>query len=225
MRPVSRIEAPVASPTPLIAALLIAIALEQRAVKPGYTFDGDRIGAIPSGFALAAMRQAGPGEWLVQREGADTFLLHRADLAAAGLTMALAPDAPLRDVEATVRLRLAGGGRAGGLVWRYQDASNYHAVVLDLERGALVLFQVVDGTRISLEAEDDLELDAAAWHTLKIRHDGDEIRVSLGGIPVFAERDRRSGKRAPPGRTGVIAAGNSEVRFDNLRIEPDRDKQ
>ncbi len=52
----------------------------------------------------------------------------------------------------------------------------------------------------------------------KIVHDESRIQVSLGGIRVFEERDRRYDRETPPGRTGLVAAGNAEVWFDDLRI-------
>jgi hypothetical protein len=77
---------------------------------------------------------------------------------------------------------------------------------------------VVDGNRIGIEREGDLELDPAAWHTLKAVHDGGAVAVSLGGIRIISERDGRF-ERAPPGKVGVIAAGGTEARFDDLRVD------
>jgi hypothetical protein len=193
-------------------------------VPAGHTFESDRPGGPPAAFVFASMRQETPGTWLIRRDGDNSTLVHTSNAPAGGYGLALAPDAPLRDVQAAVRMRLAGGTRAGGLVWRYIDAANFYATVLDLSKGELVLFRVVDGNRIFLESEDGLELDAAAWHTLKIVHDDSRVVVSLGGIRVFEERDRRSG-RGSAGGTGLIAAGGAEVWFDDLRIELDRDRR
>ena len=192
---------------------------------PGHAFDDARPGVLPAGFELAAMRQDTPGQWLVRREGVNGFLVHQADGAATGFALALAPDAAVRDVQASVRLRLTGGTRAGGLVWRYTDAGHYYGAFLDLGKAEITLFRVTDGNRTFLESEDGLELDAGAWHTLKIVHDEARIDVSLGGIRVFGERDRRYDRATGPGRTGVIAAGAAEVWFDDLRIEADRERK
>jgi hypothetical protein len=190
-----------------------------------HTFDNDRSGAAPGGFELAALRQDSPGTWVVRREGANGALLHDADPAAKGYALALTPDILPADVEASVRLRLGSGTRAAGLVWRYTDAGHYYAAVLDLDRSEIVLFRVTDGNRVFLESEDGLELDPAAWHTLKIVQDGSRIAVSLGGIRVFDERDRRSDRVAGQGKIGVIAAGGSEAWFDDIRIESGRSRR
>ena len=201
-------------------------ALQAPAAQPSvlHDFNKDGAGSVPPGFELAAMRQDTAGAWLVRRDGANGVLVHEATDKAGGFALALAPAPPLRDVQASVRLRLASGARAGGLVWRYADANNHYGAILDLAKAEVVLFRVTAGNRTFLEMEDDLELDPAAWHTLKIVHDESRIQVSLGGIRVFEERDRRNDNGAAPGRTGVVAAGAAEVWFDDLRIEPDRDR-
>jgi hypothetical protein len=124
----------------------------------------------------------------------------------------------LRDLQVSVRVRLAGGSLVGGLVWRYQDEHNHYQILLDLTRRELAMYRVVAGNRIRVEREDGLELDPAAWHTLKIVHEQSEIRVSLGGIRVFEENDRTFGA----GRAGVVAGGIADVWFDDLRIEAER---
>ena len=206
-------------------ALACAVGLATALVaqpRSGLTFDDDRPGAAPAGFTFMAMRQPAAGSWLIRRSGVNGYLSHEPGSArdgADGFGIALAPGESMRDVIASVRLRLAGGSLVGGLVWRYQDEHNHYQVLLDLGRRELAMFRVVAGNRIKVEREDGLELDPAAWHTLKIVHEQSKVRVSLGGIRVFEDEDRTF--RA--GRAGVIAGGTAEVWFDDLRIEPERD--
>ena len=163
------------------------------------------------------MRQESAGTWLVRREGANGVTVHDGNPAHAGFALAIADAPPFRDGAVSVRLRLAGGGRAVGLVWRYQDADNFHAAILDLTERSLSLFRIVRGNRVRIEDEDDLELDPSAWHTLKVVHDQAEVRISLGGIRVFEERERTFGA----GRIGLIASGSSSVWFDDFQARPE----
>jgi hypothetical protein len=209
-----------------VLAVLAASAAATLAAQRGevWTFDADATGAAPPGFTLAAMRQASPGAWLVRDEAGLRVLSHGAEPAATGYALAIAPGEPRADVLVSVRLRLAGGRRVGGLVWRYQDAHNYYAAVLDLGDGSLSMYRVAGGNRVALERRSHLELDANAWHTLKVVHDDEAVFVSLGGIRVIEERDRRF-DRLGPGLSGVVAGGDADVWFDDLRIEPDRDRR
>jgi hypothetical protein len=216
--------APPLSAALLATGILAAAAFAAQSV-PARTFDAERPDQLPEGFTFASMRQDGPGTWRVRRDGANGFLVHTPNAASTGYGLAIAPDGALRDVVVSARLRLAGGARSGGLVWRYHDAADFHAAILDLVQGELTLFRVTGGNRIILDAEDDLELDASAWHALKVVHDESRIEISLGGIRVFEERDRRYDPKAAAGRAGVMAAGAAEVWFDDLRIEPDRDRR
>lgn len=179
----------------------------------------DAPGGLPAGFQLAAARQASPGVWRLQHESGNGVYAHQGQAGVKGFSLSLAPMDPLRDVDVSVRLKFTGTARAGGVVWRYQDENNFYMAVLDLTGAKIVLSRVVNGNRIVLEYEDDLELDVTAWHTLKVSHAGPEITVRLGGIRVFQERDRYS---SGGGGAGLVALGESDVWFDDLRVEPER---
>lgn len=189
-----------------------------------FTFDQDVADHPPSGFTLAAMRQAGAGRWLVRRPGETGYLVHGADPAAPGYALAIADRPAPDDLAVSVRIRFADKARAGGLVWRYRDDQNYYTLLLDLNRAELAAYRITAGVRVRLDVQDELELDGAAWHTLKIVHVGHDLRVMLGGVRVFDEQDRRGTDRRSdgPGRVGVMATGASEVWFDDLCVEAKR---
>ena len=116
----------------------------------------------------------------------------------------------------SVRFKAIGGGRTAGLVWKYQDPLNHYSAQLDLAKQELAMYRVVNGNRIRLEREDDLELDPDAWHSLKIFQERGQIRVYLGGIRVLSERDRLPRASAS---VGLWTGGDSTVMFDDFRIE------
>jgi hypothetical protein len=209
----------------IVAALWVVLAAST-AAEPGrvHTFDRDVPNRPPAGFVLAAMRQPDAGRWRVRRQGRAGALVHDAARAAEGYALAI-EDAPAgRPRVLSARLRLEGGARTGGLVWRYTDDQNFDALVLDVARGTLALYRVRDGNRVRVEFEDDLELDPAGWHTLQVKLEPDETRAAIGGVRVFVHhaRGRRAADR-PAGRVGLIATGDSTVAFDDLRIEAGKD--
>jgi hypothetical protein len=93
---------------------------------------------------------------------------------------------------------------------------NHYSAQLDLAKQELAMYRVVNGNRIRLERENDLELDPDAWHSLKIFQERGEIRVYLGGIRVFSERDRVPRASAS---VGLWTGGDSSIMFDDFRIE------
>jgi hypothetical protein len=204
--------------------LLLALSLFLQATMAAQdvvlrTFDDDKIGAPPAGFALAAGRDAAADRWSVKREGKGTarVLVHEGKPSPAdSFAVAVFTPHQYQDVQVSVRLKAIGGGRTAGLVWKYRDPMNHYSAQLDLARQEIAVYRVVNGNRIRLEREDDLELDPDAWHSLKIFQERGEIRVYLGGIRVFSERDRLPRARAS---VGVWTGGDSTVMFDDFRIE------
>jgi len=181
------------------------------------TFDDDKIGAPPAGFLTAAGRDAPANRWTVKREGDARVLFHEgASAPADSFAVAILSGAQFADVQVSVRLKATGGARAAGLVWKYQDPMNHYSAQLDLSRQEVAMYRVVSGNRIRLEREDDLELDPDAWHSLKVVQAEGQIRVYLGGIRLFSERDRVPSR---PASIGVWVAGDSTVMFDDFRVQ------
>jgi hypothetical protein len=182
------------------------------------TFDDDKTGGAPTGFSFAAGRDASPGKWVIQRDGAGQVLTRTGpEQTQDGFAVAVYTEAQYENLELAVRLKAIAGSGAAGLVWKYQDPSNHYTAQLDLGRQVLAIYRVAGGNRILLEREDDLELDAGAWHTLRVVNDPGEIRVYLGGIRVFSERDR--GARGAGG-VGLWVAGSAAASFDDFRVAP-----
>jgi hypothetical protein len=201
----------------LVMALFFQVAAAAQAVVIR-TFEDDKIGAPPAGFVMAAGREAPVEGWSVKREGNARVLVHdgKAAVPADSFAVAILSGAQYSDVGVSVRLKATAGSRAAGLVWKYQDPLNHYSVQLDLVKQELSMYRVVSGNRIRVEREDDLELDADAWHSLRILQDNGQIRVYLGGIRVLNERDRLP--QAPAG-VGIWVSGDSTVMFDDFRVQ------
>ncbi len=187
------------------------------------TFDDDKIGAPPAGFVLAAGRDAAADRWTVKRESTDKARAESRVLAHEGnpsptdsFAVAVLSGVSYQDVSVSVRLKAISGGKTAGVVWKYQDPMNHYFAQLDLTKQEVAMYRVASGNRIRLEREDDLELDPDAWHSLKVLQEEGELRVYLGGIRVFSERDRVP--RGPAG-VGVWVGGDSTVLFDDFRVE------
>lgn len=200
--------------------LALSMFLQAAGVVPDVilrTFDEDKIGAPPAGFGLATGRDAAADGWTVRREGTARVLLHEGKPSPDdSFAVAIFSGTQYQDVQVSVRFKATGGRRTAGLVWKYQDPLNHYSAHLDLVRQEVAVYRVANGNRIRLEREADLELDPDAWHSLKIFQERGLIRVYLGGIRVFRERDRAAAVRAS---VGIWVGGDSTVMFDDFRIE------
>jgi hypothetical protein len=206
---------------PVLALTALAMAIGPGAVR---TFEGDAVGRAPAGFSFRVARDSSPAKWLVQREGANSFLAHLGEPPArAGFSLAILDEPPPDGATSfSAKTRLAGTSGSTGILWRVQDPDNYYLARLDLARQDIGLYRVVRGNRVRIEGEDDLELDPNAWHTLKILQEGENIRVYLGGIRVLRARDRTFSR---PGSTGLWCTGDAVAQFDDLRFGLPNDKE
>jgi hypothetical protein len=216
-----------ASPTRCFIVLFCLLGGIGAAQEPWQNrFDDERADQVPSGFTFATMRQSHIGRWFVHRTAADSCLAHQADVKATGYSLAIADREAPGDLSLSVRLHTTGGARTGGLVWRYQNDQNFYTLLLDLSHGEVAVYRISSGNRVRLDVDDGLELDADAWHTVKVTHADSSLRVMLGGIRVFEEQDRRYDHRSlAAGRVGVVATGNSDVCFDDLTVETRRGRR
>jgi len=202
----------------LPAIAICAVSLTAAQTTGTLTFDQVATGTLPPGFTTSALRQPDPGLWTVVRIGTNPVLHHAPTPGTDGWSLALTDATVPARFRLTARVRLASGRRAGGLVWHYLDARNFMAVMLDLEDGDIELFRVTDGNRIRLEDRDGLDLDGNAWHTLRVSHDEGKTTVSIGGIRVLDQNERRSSTAGR--RVGVVAHGAADASFDDVRVDP-----
>lgn len=202
----------------LVVAAFTAVVTSVSADVALRSFDQDAIGAPPAGFLFAAARIPNAGRWLVRADGANRYTVHLGDAPAGeGFALALLDTPPPGSLRLSARIRLAGGARVGGLVWRYQNPDNFYAVSLDLNSQEVALYRVARGNRIRLEVEDDLELDPDAWHVVRVEHSDGRIRVALGGIGVMRSRSRD--EPGAEGRAGFWSAGDATTWFDDLNVQ------
>jgi hypothetical protein len=205
------------------ASLLLGALVLGASADAVWTFDGDQPGRAPAAFTYRVTRDSAPARWLVQREGANGFLAHAGDRSAkGGFSLAILEDQPRSPQSLSARVRLAGAEGEMGIAWRVQDANNYYLARLDVVGGEqdIALYRIVNGNRVRVDGEDDLELDRAAWHTIKVVQDDDTIRVYLGGIRVLRARDRTFTR---PGGVALWCTGEAAAHFDDLRVGQERE--
>jgi hypothetical protein len=205
------------------ASLLLGALVLGASADAMWTFDSDAPGRAPAAFTYRVTRDSAPARWIVQREGANGFLAHTGEPSAkGGFSLAILEDQPRSPLSLSARMRLAGQDGEMGIAWRVQDANNYYLARLDVDGGEqdIALYRIVNGNRVRVDGEDDLELDRAAWHTIKVVQEDDTIRVYLGGIRVLRARDRTFTK---PGGVALWCTGDAVAHFDDLRVGQEKE--
>jgi hypothetical protein len=105
--------------------------------------------------------------------------------------------------------------QGGGVVWRYQDANNYYIARYNPLESNYRVYKVVDGKRTQLDTKEEIELPEGRWHTLQIRHAGEQIECSLNGKKLLEAKDATFTK---PGKIGLWTKADAETHFDGLKV-------
>jgi hypothetical protein len=186
-----------------------------------FTFDGDAIGAPPSGFEFARTGGGAEGKWVVQadKEKPPNRVLAQtnADPTDNRFPLAVVKEGTYKDVTLTVRARPVSGDvdQGFGLVWRYKDANNYYITRCNADEDNCTIYHVVKGSRRSFQNKS-ARVAKNAWHTLKLEATGDHFIVTYDGQRVLDARDETF---KDAGKVGLWTKADSVIQFDDLVVE------
>src|SRR5690242_18257959 len=114
-----------------LALVVLGVAMAQDSART-WDFQGDKIDEAPAGFSFGKTGQGRPGRWVVRTDStapAGDHVLAQVDTDDTDDRFPVAvADAPvLKDLRLDVRCKAVSGktDEACGLVFRYQDESNY----------------------------------------------------------------------------------------------------
>jgi hypothetical protein len=173
------------------AAQPMAIALSAETAS----FENDAVGGPPRGWLLTMTGKGAP-KWTVERDEDGRAVLRQSGKAT--YAVALKQGTNIRDGFAEVKFKPISGSedRAGGIVWRAQDANNYYVVRANALEGNVVLYKTVNGVRSSLNLIGQkggygvkTAVPANQWHTLRVEFAGNRCNVVFNGKPLFAVED------------------------------------
>jgi hypothetical protein len=200
-----------------VAAVLFALPALAQLVAPLVTSDGKiaciqgmtGIGRPPGGWEAIADKTA-VGGWALAETTGDSTDLH--------FPMCIAQQIAVRDVDASIRFKPVAGARdrAGGLVLRAQNATDYYVVVASARDNAIRIYRMQGGRR-SLVASKDVPVTSGEWHKLGVLLVGDKFEISLDGKAVLTATDR---SLMLPGAVGVWSQSDSVIYFDSLLLGP-----
>ncbi len=188
-----------------------------------WTFDKNKIGAVPKGWVVSETNTKGrPATWQVV---GDESTKNRPNIVAItdnenkGHTynLLIAENTNFRNVGIEVSVKAISGrqDQGGGVIWRAEDKNNYYIARWNPLEGNFRVYFVKDGKRTQL-ASADTKLDVQKWHKLKIEHVGRKIKAKLNGKKLIEIEDitfRRSGK------VGLWTKADAATAFDKFEIE------
>ena len=132
-----------------------------------------------------------------------------------------------RDGDLSVKFKIEGHGksRSAGIVWRYQDPSNYYLLHFSADEKDIALFRVKDGLSLVVPvfaegkpvgAKVSHDIQLGRWYVAKVSFRGAKIRVLFGNRRLF---DAEDSSLAGAGKAGVWTHGKTTASFDDFRID------
>lgn len=212
----------------------MALAFSTRAAEIKINFGDFSVGQTPSGFHGALAGGGQPGDWkIVMADVPSAFapltaqtpvVTRHAVLAQTGrdptdehFPMLIYDGDTFKDFKLTTQFKIVGGvaEQMAGVVFRYQNASNFYVIRASALGHNLRFYKVVDGARGSLIGPD-VDISTNDWHTLTVQCQGNQITCSLDGhLPMPPLNDNTF----PAGKIGFWTKSDAVSYFGDTTID------
>lgn len=197
------------------------------------TFDFLKPGTAPGAFDCGVTGPGGPSRWVVTQAMADggirRVLAQTSQVAdASRVPHCLLKNYRGADVDVVVLIRPVSGerARAGGVVWRAQDARNFYALMIDAKSDQMSVYRVEKGlpAPLPIAGEDRrfahrAKLERDRWYQLRVRATDGRFEIFLDGAKRFEVEDATF--RAP-GAVGLATLADSVIQFDAFNVARSR---
>jgi len=188
-----------------------------------WDFDGVAPGSLPKNWRVAETNGKGkPGKWQVRAglnapSAPNVLALTQTENTGDTYNLVLAGDTRCQDMELEVKLRALSGqkDRGGGLIWRVSNPNNYYLARWDPLEHNLRLYFVKAAKRTQI-ASIDVTTDSTAWHTIRVAHVGNKIKVAFDGKALIEKEDATF---PSAGLVGLWTKADASTAFDNLKVE------
>lgn len=179
--------------------------LKARGAEKFFDFGETAPGKVPAGFRATLTGKGKPSEWKVLLDDVPAELAPLTPNAPRSVKRAVVAqlsrdpaderfphliyeEERFNDFTLTTRFKTVAGvvEQMAGVVFRWQNESNYYVVRASSPGNNVRFYKFVDGVR-SDPIGPSLPVPAETWHELAVRCEGNKIRVSLNGKSVMPE--------------------------------------
>jgi hypothetical protein len=179
------------------------------------------LGKLPLGWATA---QTGVGKGSVWKVVADDtapskagYVLAQTAAGPSALFNLCVAEEPqfANNVTLTVALKAVKGDldQGGGVVWLYQDADNYYVTRFNPLEDNFRVYKVVAGKRTQLGTVEGIKSAPNTWHTVRVKHLGNDITCVLDDAHTLKVSDATFAK---PGAVGLWTKADAQTHFDRF---------
>jgi hypothetical protein len=184
-------------------------------------FEGDAIGALPSGVTSALTGGGAPPVWKIVEDatapaGPKVLAQTSADRTDNRFPLAIFERTTALNVDVRLRFKAVAGrdDRAGGIAVRLRDPNNYYVVRANALEDNVRLYRVVGGKRTQF-AGASAKVASNTWLDLRLRVEGDRFEVFFEGRSLYRASDRTFGDS---GRVALWTKSDSVTYFDDIQV-------
>ncbi len=177
-------------------------------------FEGDKSGAVPSGWS-AGVTGSGSPKWAVEEDSTAPSKSHVLKQSGSGtFPFCVLQRSSLADGYVEVKFKPLAGkqDQAGGVIWRFKDRDKYYVARANALEDNVSLYYTEHGSRKTIKYVD-APVAPNVWHTLRAEFSGKAIRVLLDGKAYIEAED---GHIAGAGSVGVWTKADSVTVFDDF---------
>lgn len=199
-----------------------------------FDFSAYQADQLPDGFRSAVAGRGRPGEWKVVLDDVPPLLApvtakatavsKRAVLGQVAkdpmvnhFPMLVFTEESYGDFRLTTRFKIVGGAlqQAAGIVFHFQNESNYYAVYASASEGAFRCYKMARG-ELKPPIGPEMSISTGIWHDLSVQCEGTRIVCSLDGKDLIKLVDNASAGAA--GNVGFSTQGDTVAYFSDTKI-------
>ena len=218
----------------LTALVAVLASLPATAAERIFNFSDFALDRSPTNFTSLVAGRGRPGDWRIimdQVPPALTPLTARAPAVSARAVLAqqareplaahipllISDDATFNDFKFTTRLKITGGvlAQSAGLVFRFQNASNFFVVQAGVLRGTFRCSKVVNG-EMKPPLGPEVALAKGEWHELSVQCEGPRITCSLDGSEQIKLVDNSAAGLG--GKIGFCTQADTTAYFADAKV-------
>jgi hypothetical protein len=211
----------------VVLAVLVGPVIAGGGKVKAFKFSKSDLGKVPDGWKATQTGKGQGSVWKLVEDGSapsksGLALAQTAESPGPVFNLCVATATGFKDGEVSVAFKAIRGknDQGGGIVWRYQDANDYYVARMNPLEDNYRLYKVINGKRIQLATQENLEVPTGDWHTLKIKHVGDHIECFLDGKKQLEHKDHSIAKA---GQVGLWTKADAQTYFDNFVVRSNKD--
>ncbi|HWD20691.1 MAG TPA: hypothetical protein VHB20_15590 [Verrucomicrobiae bacterium] len=200
-----------------VAALFVFCLVSLSAWAGLENFDSTPVGSLPPGW-VGGVTGEGQADWRVVVDTNAPSAPHVLQQSgSAKFCWCVNTNLSIKNGRLDVRFKPISGrdDKAGGLIWRFQDCSNYYVVRANAEEDNITIYKTVQGVRREY-GRTKMKVLPNQWHTLRVEFAGPRFTVAFDNEFALAWDDDTF---INAGAVGVWTKADSVTAFDDFRCD------